>query len=305
MSETLISVIIPVYQSEKYLTPCLESLMAQDFSGRYEVILVDFGSRDHSPDICTAFEKRYPGIVTHLRSENNFGISASRNIGLLVAKGQYVTFVDSDDWVKKNYLSVLYRECEKTKAQIVTCGYYFSGKISVPSYCRVQKTMNGKDGLFALYRDCSLRYRTFCWGRMYQRKFLTDNRIVFDTDLLRFEDWLFIFQAFLSADKIRFIRKPLYHYRSHPDSAMSSLHPWDRTGTHIRVLKKTLATTITKNPKLAEQLFHKIPFPIRVQIRYDCSVDHQRTKTPTRILYRQALKDLRTIFSSKALSESK
>lgn len=110
-----ISVVVPVYQVEKYLARCIESILAQTYTD-FEVILVDDGSFDNSGDICEKYAISDSRIrVIH---KKNGGLSSARNAGLDVAVGEYVTFIDSDDVIHPQYLEVLYRECEKNAADI-------------------------------------------------------------------------------------------------------------------------------------------------------------------------------------------
>ena len=104
----MFSVIVPVYNVEQYLGRCLESLLAQDYAG-FEVICVNDGSTDHSREILTEWEARLPQM--RVIDRKNGGLSAARNTGLKAANGEYVLFVDSDDWVEPTMLSHLFHEC--------------------------------------------------------------------------------------------------------------------------------------------------------------------------------------------------
>ena len=104
MTQPTISIIVPVYNSEKYLGACIDSILSQYFRD-FELILVDDGSRDSSPHICDDYTQKDSRVkVIH---KENGGVSAARNDGLDIAKGEYVTFIDSDDWVERDYLSTL------------------------------------------------------------------------------------------------------------------------------------------------------------------------------------------------------
>ena len=105
MKNFAISIIIPVYNTEKYLRRCIESVLSQSFTD-FELILVDDGSKDSSPQICDEYASQDKRVrVIH---KVNGGVSAARNDGLDIAKGEYVTFIDSDDWVEREYLQSLY-----------------------------------------------------------------------------------------------------------------------------------------------------------------------------------------------------
>lgn len=116
-----VSVIVPVYNVEKYVEKCLMSLLAQDCNCSYEIIVVDDGSGDGSSAIVDRMAEG-SDIIRIFRQPNS-GVSAARNNGLLYARGKYVIFVDSDDHVEPNYISALYQAAEDNGAQIACCNY--------------------------------------------------------------------------------------------------------------------------------------------------------------------------------------
>ena len=117
---SIISVIVPVYNVEKYLSQCLDSILAQTFKD-FECICVNDGSTDGSLDILQEYAKKDDRIKIII--QENKGLSAARNVGIREAIGQYISFVDSDDWVDKNYLQILYRTIENTNSEVVVCNY--------------------------------------------------------------------------------------------------------------------------------------------------------------------------------------
>lgn len=114
-----ISVIVPIYKVEKYLAKCIDSILAQTFSD-FELILVDDGSPDACPEICDAYARKDPRVVVIHRE--NGGLSAARNSGLEIAKGKYITFCDSDDYLAPDFLEVLYTRIEEDGADVVNGG---------------------------------------------------------------------------------------------------------------------------------------------------------------------------------------
>ena len=120
MEKTKISVIVPIYKVEKYLDRCVRSVLAQTFRD-FELILVDDGSPDSCPQMCDDWAKKDSRIrVIH---QNNQGLSAARNTGIRAASGEYINFIDSDDWVADTLLSDLYRLLIKYDADISVCGF--------------------------------------------------------------------------------------------------------------------------------------------------------------------------------------
>ena len=118
--EDLISVIVPIYNVEKYINRCIDSIIEQTYTN-LEIILVDDGSTDNSGSICDEYAKKDNRIkVIH---KENGGVSSARNVGLDTAIGQYITFVDSDDYIEKKYCEILLKTLKKQKADCVACGY--------------------------------------------------------------------------------------------------------------------------------------------------------------------------------------
>lgn len=116
-----VSVIVPIYNSEDYLEACLDSLVAQSFPD-LEIILIDDGSRDASREICMEYCARFPAF-RYFRKENG-GLSDARNFGIAKAKGRWLAFVDSDDYVERDFIRMLYIAAAKEGVSLACCGYY-------------------------------------------------------------------------------------------------------------------------------------------------------------------------------------
>ena len=117
---SLVSVIVPIYNVEKYLERCISSILEQSYNN-IEVILVDDGSNDGCPIICDKFERKDARVkVVH---KPNGGLSSARNAGLEQMKGEYITFIDSDDWVEVNFVERMVEAISKSKVDVVQCGY--------------------------------------------------------------------------------------------------------------------------------------------------------------------------------------
>lgn len=121
-----VSVIIPVYNDEKYLKQCVESILTQTYTN-LEIILVDDGSTDHTPEICEEYREKYDQIrVLH---KKNGGVGSSRNAGLALATGEYVLFVDNDDWLEKHHIEELYKLAKENNADIAAGNFNIFMKI--------------------------------------------------------------------------------------------------------------------------------------------------------------------------------
>ena len=220
-----ISVIIPAYNSAKYLQECLNSILNQSFTD-IEIIAVDDGSTDgETPRILDNAEKNDARVrVIH---KENAGVSAARNDGLLAALGEYVLFADSDDYLSMNALQTFYENAKQTAADIVIGDYFavttkglkrhefFSKPFVVRDRSlieQLQQTM--------LYCGYSPYYSKSCgylfgaqWTKLFRREMLVKNNILFPTAISLFEDGIFGLTAFEFAKTISYLQKPVYYYR--------------------------------------------------------------------------------------------
>lgn len=160
-----VSIIVPVYNTEHYLDACLSSLVKQQFLS-YEIICIDDCSIDSSPSIINRFQKEYPGLFTVLVNNHNMGQGKSRERGIRHARGRYIMFVDSDDYVSSDYISTFFRHASKCKLDIVIGGYYrdVDGKLfraAAPDY------------------PWSLTTYSILCTKMFRTAFLRDNQIRF------------------------------------------------------------------------------------------------------------------------------
>ena len=208
------SVIVPVYNVEAYLQQCLESLQTQDYSD-YEVICVNDGSTDHSRGILTEWEERFPQMKVIDRE--NGGLSAARNTGLKVATGDYVVFVDSDDWVEPTMLSCLATELNGEDMLCFACRRTDNGNTDALA----EEQSNGWD----YYNRHALEHREVAfvcvWQRCYRRQFLLDNELWFREGILH-EDNQFTPRVCLKAQRVKVIPDVLYNYRVRPGSIMTT-----------------------------------------------------------------------------------
>ncbi len=208
------SVVVPVYNVELYLEQCLEILWTQDYSD-YEVICVNDGSTDSSREILTAWETRMPQM--RVIDQSNGGLSAARNTGLQAATGDYVVFVDSDDWVEPTMLSRLAEEAHGEDMICFACRKSDSGATDtlIPEQ---------NDG-WSYYNRHALEHREVpfvcVWQRCYRREFLMDNNLRFREGVLH-EDNEFTPRACLKAKRNKVIPDVLYNYRIRPGSIMTT-----------------------------------------------------------------------------------
>lgn len=213
----LISVIIPVYNVEKYISKCIESVLAQDYEN-FECILVDDGSKDKSGKICDNYAIKDKRIrVIHKKNE---GVSKARNCGLNTIKGDYVCFIDGDDYVKKNYVSHLYKIAIDNDADVA---------LTTNMFGNYSKRKQKKDKCWLLSGEEAvksiLNYKIpiGCYNKLFKKKIFKQGGVKFYEDLKIGEGFSFNISCFLHANKVACSNQKIYYYRrDNQTSAMSS-----------------------------------------------------------------------------------
>lgn len=199
----MISVIIPVYNIEPYLRKCLDSVVNQTYK-ELEILIIDDGSTDGSGAICDEYAKTDKRIrVFHTE---NRGLSCARNLGLDEAKGEWIGFVDSDDWIEPNMYECLLRRAEETGADVVECGCYREQKRSTQVSNRQNMVMSGMEAVIGLmHRELSEEvwnklYRSICFSQLR----FPENRT--------YEDVAITYKVLLEASKVSTISENQYHH---------------------------------------------------------------------------------------------
>ncbi|WP_099469146.1 glycosyltransferase family 2 protein [Konateibacter massiliensis] len=202
----MISIIVPVYNSEKTLHKCVDSLLAQTYSD-IEILLIIDGPTDSSVEIGRAYEVK-DSRVRVIQKENE-GVSKARNTGLFHAKGEYIQFVDSDDYIAENMCECLLRNVEKSGAQMAICGYHHlfleRDIIKVPEQS-VLVLKDRPDEFLRLY-ECG--YLNMPWNKLFKKEVVEN---VFEENLSLGEDLLFNLDYMKRIDKIVLLSEPLYFY---------------------------------------------------------------------------------------------
>jgi glycosyltransferase involved in cell wall biosynthesis len=216
------SIIIPVYNVAQYLGQCLDSIVLQDFKS-WELICINDGSNDGSGDILSQYGERHKQI--RIENIENSGTATARNRGLKLAKGQYVLFVDSDDWIEPNTLQVIYDALVNNPLDILSFNGFLYHENSGKKEEDKGHTVNNTNG-WEYYNQHVLRPRKFHFVcvviRAYSLSFMKEKDLFFRAGILH-EDNLFIPQAFYHADQVAEIPDPLYWYRLRPGSKMHEL----------------------------------------------------------------------------------
>ena len=215
----LISIIIPVYNAEKYLKRCIDSCLGQTIDN-LEILLVNDGSTDHSLDICRTYEKAHPCI--HVMDKEDTGVSDTRNQGIAAAGGEYLMFVDSDDYLEHDMCARLL-ECMKPGVDLVVCGYVREGVDTREEKCPVsEKNFSRHQHLEAAKAMDASSILFVCWNKLYRKEKVVHP---FCTEMTFGEDSVFNMQYIAGCDNICMIPYVGYHYDvSNQGSAMKRYH---------------------------------------------------------------------------------
>ncbi len=216
--EPLISVIIPVYNCEKHLTNAVKSVLNQSYKNT-EIILIDDCSSDNSYKIAMELKSQDERIVL-LQTPANGGASVARNLGLNYCHGEYIAYVDSDDYVHPEYLTELYKSITSSDADIALCGFYKTFKISVKEH----EKLNAKSGFTRPGIECayhliardSILY-VVLWNKLYKRELWETLRF---PEGMASEDFHVCYKVLSNARKVAFVPSKLYYYYQNPNSVM-------------------------------------------------------------------------------------
>lgn len=213
-----VSVLIPVYNVEKYLAICLDSILAQTYP-QIEMILINDGSTDGSKEIAEKYAASHKNIF--LYNYENAGISTTRNRALDHATGTYLTFVDSDDWIDPEMIGSMVAAMNSCKADIVLCGYRMDYFKYFPLLRKVagKQTMTGIEAIHKLVENKGVN--NYPWAKLYKAD--TFRNVRFPAHATGFEDTRTIYKTFLNAKKIAAIPNRYYHYVQHSGSLTNNM----------------------------------------------------------------------------------
>ena len=220
-NDPLISIIIPCFNAEKTLEKCLESVVQQSYAN-LEIIIIDDGSTDETSLIYNKFQSNDERIL--VLKQQNSGVSKARNTGVKAATGDYICFVDSDDWAELNYCSELYSLLvgENADISIVEASYEDeNGNVLCSKPISDEKIFDGNRALVLLLDDQEIQSHP--WGKLFKADNLKN--VHFPENLKCFEDYSTLFKIFNKAVKVVKSNKKLYHYIQREDSLSHNLSP--------------------------------------------------------------------------------
>lgn len=225
-----ISIILPIYNVGKYLENCIESILAQTHQ-KLEVILVNDGSKDNSLDICEKYAALDSRII--LIDKQNEGVSIARNTGMARATGEYIAFVDPDDWIEPDMYTSLLTQAKKWDSPVCLCNFYKDTKRRSQAKCFefkdevlikgdiIEKLINDMVGMSDLLPKYSMVMGSV-WRGLYKRSFIESHQLQFVPRLTIMEDLVFMVQVLLKCQCVAIDQNIWYHYVQHPHSALRS-----------------------------------------------------------------------------------
>lgn len=215
--EELITIIIPIYQVEKYLRKCLDSVLSQTYKN-LEIILVDDGSPDKCPQICDDYANKDKRIkVIH---KKNGGMSDARNVAMKIATGKYIGFIDSDDYIKSDMYEVLYEDLKKTNSDVSICNYKKVFENQKSNDDENNKEIFEYDTEEALRLLIENEFGNYAWNKLYRKDIL--NNIQFPEGK-KMEDLAVMYKIFEKAKKVVYTNKVEYYYIQRKDSILGNI----------------------------------------------------------------------------------
>lgn len=274
----MISIIVPIYKVEKYLDKCVNSIINQTYKD-LEIILVDDGSPDNCPKMCDAFAEQDSRIkVVH---KQNGGLMSARQAGLREATGEYVGFVDGDDWIEPDMYMNFYKAiCDYQPDMAVSEFYSETGDEIDISNQNLSKPFFTKDEMInEIYPNMLFKvpYYNFginpcCWSKIYKKELLESCLYSIPTEIKIGEDTAFTYPCLIKAQSMAYINKACYHYIDSRDGSMTSSYDADMENTILipyNILKQEFeASRYGFSNSLDYYLFYLIEFVIRNEAGY-------------------------------------
>ncbi len=228
-----VSVIVPFYNVEEYIEKCIKSLVEQSLED-IEIILVNDGSKDSSEEIAKKYKNKYPDKIVYLKKENG-GLSDARNYALPYTTGEYIAFLDSDDYVEEEMYKEMYETAIIDKADVVECDYLWEYP---------EETIESRGRAYKDRRDMILNARVVAWNKLIKKELLERTKIKFPVGL-RYEDVEFFYKLIPYINTISIVKKPFIHYVQRENSISNT--QTSKTAQIIDVLDNVIEFYKEKN----------------------------------------------------------
>jgi len=219
MKPISVSVIIPIFNAEKFLRRCLDSVLHQTISD-IEAICINDGSTDHSDEILAKYAARDARIK--VISKKNAGVSAARNDGIAAASGAYIHFLDADDFIDGNYYEKMLNAAIAATADMAVSGF-----AAASEYTRgmAYEKNSVATGLYQILKKTNALNDSYIWRYVFRRGFILENKLKFRTDLVAQEDTVFLLGALKLANRVAIAGQTMYHYVYNDASALNCADP--------------------------------------------------------------------------------
>lgn len=219
--DCLITIIIPVYNAERFILTCLQSVSLQTFK-EFEVLLINDGSTDCTEALIKNYIEKKPNWF--LFSKENGGVSQARNLGIRKANGNHIVFIDADDSVDENYLKKLYEPYYNSIVQLTCCGYtefskYNNDGTLLHDFHNFNNKIIDKNDF---YKKLFTGVTGVLWGKMFVSSIIKENKILLNENIHLSEDLVFVFEYIYYVEKIALVKEHLYYYNRIHESGLSS-----------------------------------------------------------------------------------
>lgn len=256
MYKPLVSLIIPVYNMEKYLDTCLKSIILSTYKN-LEIIIIDDCSIDNSEKIIKKYIQNDKRII-HVKNSKNLNVSESRNKGLKKVSGDYIMFVDSDDYISSNWIKNMVENIERKKCDVVIGASKQFKESNIKDYTikdlDVEKQVN--------FKNIRINKNGVIWNKIYRTELMKKNNIKFDKSILKHGDVEFTYKCLALADKIYYINKGFYYYRNDNENSITKTINYEEKIKYTTMLIKNISNFSKnipiKNTKLLKKLSEDI-----------------------------------------------
>lgn len=266
-----VSIIVPVYNVEKYIEKCLETLVNQTLQD-IEIIIVNDGSKDNSKEIIKKYIEKYPEKIVYLEKENG-GLSDARNFGIPYAKGEYIAFLDSDDYVELNMYEDMYKIAKDENSDMVECDFIWE----YPNKSKVDigEIYHGKHEMLE-------KVRVVAWNKLIKKSILNETKIQFPKGF-RYEDVEFTYKLLPYLNTVSFLKKPCVHYIQRDNSISNTQN--ERTKEILEVFDHVI--NFYKEKGLFKEFFSELEYTYaRVLL---CSSLKRMCKIPDKVIRKKMI----------------
>lgn len=246
--KNLVSIIVPVYNAERYLRKCIESLLDQTYTN-IEILLIDDGSTDNSLGICQEYMKINPRVEVF--SQENQGQGVARNRGLQESRGEYIMFVDSDDWLETKALQTMYDSLQEKEADIAIASLYRTQMDKEDVASIYDENIQGNLLIKGKNKGYVFEISSYPCAKLYKASLFIESGFFFPNHY--FEDVAAIPILFVYADRISYVNRPLYYYRNHAGSTVNHIY---RLNDRIKCLYSLV--DIFKEHNLFEEYYEEM-----------------------------------------------